>query len=68
MLTIKAIYAPQREEIFEAKRVRTVPVDNSPHVNVIFEPSDAGGEMGICSQDCLVFVMNEKGHTISSYG
>lgn len=26
MLTIKAVYAPNQEEIFEAKRIRTLPI------------------------------------------
>jgi hypothetical protein len=67
MLTVKAIYAVNHEEIFEAKRVWTVPLENSVHINVMFEPVDTCGEMGICTADCHVFIMNDKGHTVANY-
>jgi hypothetical protein len=71
MLTIKAVYSPNHEEIFEAKSVRTVPVEVDPPglpcINVLFTHPDDHGEMAICTKDCAVYVMNDKGRTISNY-
>ena len=67
MLTIKAVYAPHREEIWETPYVRTCPVDNSEHVNVMFQVGDTIRELAICSDGCAIYVMNDKGKTIASY-
>lgn len=68
MLTIKAVYTPTREEIFEAQRVRTVPDEGGALLNVLFQPADGDHEIGIWAQDCVIYVMNDKGRTIAVYG
>jgi len=68
MLTVKAIYAPGHEEIFEVESTASIPIDGGPHVNLMMNRLNVGGQLCICSKDCLIFVMNDKGRTIANYG
>lgn len=68
MLTIKAVYSPNREEIFEAERVSAAPFGaGGAHVNVTFDEPGNCGKMVICNVDCRIYVMNNKGSTIAVY-
>jgi hypothetical protein len=70
MLTIKVVYGVNQEQVFEAKRVRTSPIEadtDKACVNVYFQEPDGIHEMVICSNDCAIYVMNDKGRTIANY-
>lgn len=67
MLTIKIVSGVNQEEVFEASRVWTQPLNGGPHLNVFYESPNIGGVGCICTEGPCIFVMNDKGKTIAIY-